>query len=154
MLAGAVVSPEENPLDVVNRLVKQLPNIKASLPNGLNVDVAYNSTLYIESSIDEVLHTLLEAVIIVSIVMFLFLGSLRAIIVPIIAIPLSIIGSFFLMSIMGFSINLLTLLAMILAIGLVVDDAIVVLENIYRHIEEGMEPLLLRSKVPEKLLIP
>nr|MCX3323470.1 efflux RND transporter permease subunit [Bacillus paranthracis] len=120
VLAGTVVSPEENPLDVVNRLVKQLPNIKASLPNGLNVDVAYNSTLYIESSIDEVLHTLLEAVIIVSIVMFLFLGSLRAIIVPIIAIPLSIIGSFFLMSIMGFSINLLTLLAMILAIGLVV----------------------------------
>ncbi|MDE5041447.1 efflux RND transporter permease subunit, partial [Francisella tularensis subsp. holarctica] len=92
--------------------VKQLPNIKASLPNGLNVDVAYNSTLDIESSIDEVLHTLLEAVISVSIVMFLFLGSLRAIIVPIIAIPLSLIGSFFLMSIMGFSINLLTLLAM------------------------------------------
>ncbi|MBK2243131.1 efflux RND transporter permease subunit [Francisella tularensis] len=154
VLAGAVVSPEENPLDVVNRLVKQLPNIKASLPNGLNVDVAYNSTLYIESSIDEVLHTLLEAVIIVSIVMFLFLGSLRAIIVPIIAIPLSIIGSFFLMSIMGFSINLLTLLAMILAIGLVVDDAIVVLENIYRHIEEGMEPFAAAIKGAREIANP
>lgn len=140
VLAGAVVSPEENPLDVIDRLVKELPNIKAALPNGLDVDIAYNSTTFIEVSIEEVLHTLLEAVIIVSVVMFLFLGSLRAIVVPIVAIPLSIIGSFFLMSIMGFSINLLTLLAMILAIGLVVDDAIVVLENIYRHIEEGMEP--------------
>ncbi|QIW10856.1 efflux RND transporter permease subunit [Francisella sp. LA112445] len=140
VLAGAVVSPEDNPLSVIANLVKELPNIKASLPNGLDVNIAYNSTLYIESSIDEVLHTLAEAVIIVSVVMFLFLGSLRAIIVPVIAIPLSIIGSFFLMSMMGFSINLLTLLAMILAIGLVVDDAIVVLENIYRHIEEGMEP--------------
>ncbi|ASG68763.1 multidrug transporter AcrB [Francisella halioticida] len=140
VLAGAVVSPEDNPLSVVANLIKELPNIKASLPNGLDVDIAYNQTLYIESSIDEVIHTLAEAIIIVSIVMFLFLGSLRAIIVPVIAIPLSIIGSFFLMSMMGFSINLLTLLAMILAIGLVVDDAIVVLENIYRHIEEGMEP--------------
>ncbi|AJI44896.1 efflux RND transporter permease subunit [Francisella tularensis subsp. novicida] len=154
VLAGAVVSPEENPLDVVDRLVKQLPSIKASLPNGLAVDVAYNSTLYIQSSIDEVLHTLLEAVIIVSIVMFLFLGSLRAIIVPIIAIPLSIIGSFFLMSIMGFSINLLTLLAMILAIGLVVDDAIVVLENIYRHIEEGMEPFAAAIKGAREIANP
>lgn len=140
VLASAVVSPEQNPLDVVDHLVEELPNIKAALPNGLDVDIAYNSTTYIEVSIEEVLHTLLEAVIIVSVVMFLFLGSLRAIIVPIVAIPLSIIGSFFLMSLMGFSINLLTLLAMILAIGLVVDDAIVVLENIYRHIEEGMEP--------------
>lgn len=140
VLAGAVVSPEENPLDVVAKLVDELPNIKAALPNGLDVDIAYNSTTFIEVSIEEVLHTLLEAVIIVSVVMFLFLGSLRAIVVPIVAIPLSIIGSFFLMSLMGFSINLLTLLAMILAIGLVVDDAIVVLENIYRHIEEGMEP--------------
>lgn len=140
VLAGAVVSPEENPLSVVANLVKELPNIKTALPNGLDVNIAYNSTLYIESSIEEVIHTLVEAIIIVSVVMFLFLGSLRAIVVPVIAIPLSIIGSFFLMSMMGFSINLLTLLAMILAIGLVVDDAIVVLENIYRHIEEGMDP--------------
>ncbi|AVC43633.1 multidrug efflux protein [Francisella tularensis subsp. novicida] len=154
VLAGAVVSPEENPLDVVDRLVKELPNIKASLPNGLDVDIAYNQTTYIKSSINEVIHTLLEAVIIVSIVMFLFLGSLRAIIVPIIAIPLSIIGSFFLMSIMGFSINLLTLLAMILAIGLVVDDAIVVLENIYRHIEEGMEPFAAAIKGAREIANP
>ncbi|MFC4893011.1 efflux RND transporter permease subunit [Pseudofrancisella aestuarii] len=140
VLAGAVVSPDANPLTVVAALLDELPSIKEGLPNGLNVDVAFNSTLYIESSIEEVLHTLFEAVIIVSIVMFLFLGSFRAVVVPIIAIPLSIIGSFFLMKVMGFSVNLLTLLAMILAIGLVVDDAIVVLENIYRHIEEGMEP--------------
>ncbi|MBD5784500.1 efflux RND transporter permease subunit, partial [Francisella tularensis] len=110
--------------------------------------------LYIESSIDEVLHTLLEAVIIVSIVMFLFLGSLRAIIAPIIAIPLSIIGSFFLMSIMGFSIKLITLLAMILAIGLVVDDAIVVLENIYRNIEDAMDPFAAANKGAREIASP
>ncbi|MED7819644.1 MULTISPECIES: efflux RND transporter permease subunit [unclassified Francisella] len=154
VLAGAVVSPEANPLSVVANLVKELPNIKAALPNGLDVHIAYNSTLYIESSIDEVIHTLAEAVIIVSIVMFLFLGSLRAIIVPVIAIPLSIIGSFFLMSMMGFSINLLTLLAMILAIGLVVDDAIVVLENIYRHVEEGMEPFAAAIKGAREIANP
>lgn len=140
VMTGAVVSPEENPLDVVDRLVEELPNIKAALPNGLDVNIAYNNTTYIEASIEEVLHILFEAIIIVSVVIFLFLGSFRAIIVPVVAIPLSIIGSFFLMSLMGFSINLLTLISMILAIGLVVDDAIVVLENIYRHIEEGMEP--------------
>ncbi|MEY8702606.1 efflux RND transporter permease subunit [Francisella philomiragia] len=154
VLAGAVVSPEENPLDVVDRLVKELPNIKAALPNGLDVNIAYNSTTYIEVSIEEVLHTLFEAVIIVSVVMFLFLGSFRAIIVPVVAIPLSIIGSFFLMSLMGFSINLLTLLSMILAIGLVVDDAIVVLENIYRHIEEGMEPFAASIKGAREIANP
>ncbi|AJI56710.1 acrB/AcrD/AcrF family protein [Francisella philomiragia] len=154
VLAGAVVSPEENPLDVVDRLVEELPNIKAALPNGLDVNIAYNSTTYIEVSIEEVLHTLFEAVIIVSVVMFLFLGSFRAIIVPVVAIPLSIIGSFFLMSLMGFSINLLTLLSMILAIGLVVDDAIVVLENIYRHIEEGMEPFAAAIKGAREIANP
>ncbi|MBK2257956.1 efflux RND transporter permease subunit [Francisella philomiragia] len=154
VLAGAVVSPEENPLDVVDRLVKELPNIKAALPNGLDVNIAYNQTTFIEVSIEEVLHTLFEAVIIVSVVMFLFLGSFRAIVVPIVAIPLSIIGSFFLMSLMGFSINLLTLLSMILAIGLVVDDAIVVLENIYRHIEEGMEPFAAAIKGAREIANP
>ncbi len=154
VLAGAVVSPEENPLDVVDRLVEELPNIKAALPNGLDVNIAYNSTTYIEVSIEEVLHTLFEAIIIVSVVMFLFLGSFRAIIVPVVAIPLSIIGSFFLMSLMGFSINLLTLLSMILAIGLVVDDAIVVLENIYRHIEEGMEPFAASIKGAREIANP
>ncbi|QLE79488.1 MMPL family transporter [Francisella sp. Scap27] len=154
VLAGAVVSPEDNPLTVVARLISELPGIKASLPNGLDVNIAYNQTLYIESSIEEVIHTLAEAIIIVSIVMFLFLGSLRAIVVPIIAIPLSIIGSFFFMKIMGFSINLLTLLSMILAIGLVVDDAIVVLENIYRHIEEGMEPFAASIKGAREIANP
>jgi len=154
VMAGAVVSAEDNPLTVVKSLVNELPSIRASLPNGLNVDVAYNSTLYIQSSIDEVIHTLTEAIIIVSIVMFLFLGSLRAIVVPVIAIPLSIIGSFFFMKSMGFSINLLTLLSMILAIGLVVDDAIVVLENIYRHIEEGMEPFAASIKGAREIANP
>ena len=140
VLAGAIVSSDENPLTVVANLVSKLPSLRESLPNGLNLDIAYNSTLYIQSSIHDVIDTLIEAIIIVSIVMFLFLGSLRAVLVPLVAIPISIVGTFFLMKIMGFSINLLTLLSMILAIGLVVDDAIVVLENIYRHIEEGMQP--------------
>ena len=140
VMGGVVPASDANPLTVVAKIIKYLPTLRESLPNGLNVNVAYNSTTYIKSSIEEVIKTLTEAIIIVSIVMFLFLGSLRSVIIPIIAIPLSIIGSFFLMKLMGFSLNLLTLLSMILAIGLVVDDAIVVLENIYRHIEEGMEP--------------
>ncbi|API86005.1 efflux RND transporter permease subunit [Francisella uliginis] len=134
--AGIVVASNANQLDVVSDILKQLPEFERTMPKGLKVSVAYNSSTYIQDSIDDVIKTLIEAVIIVSIILFLFLGSLRAIIVPLIAIPLSIIGSFFLMTLMGFSINLLTLLAIILAIGLVVDDAIVVLENIYRNIEE------------------
>ena len=107
----------------------------------MHAKIPYDSTKYINDSINEVIKTIIEAVIIVIIVIYLFLGSLRSVIIPAIAVPLSMIGALFLMHLMGFSINLLTLLSMVLAIGIVVDDAIVVLENIHRHIEEGMKPL-------------
>src|SRR5690606_8811324 len=100
----------------------------------------YDSTEYIQDSINEVVKTIIEALIIVIVVIFLFLGSLRSVLVPMIAVPISMVGALFLMLLMGFSINLLTLLAMVLAIGIVVDDAIIVLENIHRHVEEGMSP--------------
>ncbi len=137
VFVGVVVSSDANVLTVVNNIIKQFPSIKANLPDGVKLHVVYNNTDYIKTSIHEVIHTLFEAIIIVSIVLFCFIGSLRSLIIPIVAIPLSLCGAFFCMFLMGFSINLLTLLSMVLAIGLVVDDAIVVLENIYRHIEEG-----------------
>ena len=140
VFAGIVVASDANVLTVVQNILDHLPEIKGGLPNGLIMDTVYNNTTYIHASIKDVVKTLIEAIIIVMIVLFLFIGSLRSVIIPIVAIPLSLIGAFFLMFLMGFSINLLTLLAMVLAIGLVVDDAIVVLENIYRHIEEGLTP--------------
>ncbi|MED7789489.1 efflux RND transporter permease subunit [Francisella sp. 19X1-34] len=139
VLVGPVVSPDANILTVVDKLVKYVPNIRKTLPNGLKLTIAYNSTVYIKDSIEDVIYTLIESILIVAFVIFLFLGSIRAVIIPVISIPLCLIGSFFLMKMMGFSINLLTLLAMILSIGLVVDDAIVVLENIHRHIENGLD---------------
>ena len=129
-----------NPLDVIAEVRKTLPQIQAQLPPELQMSVAYDATLFIQESIDEVIKTLAEAVIIVIIVVFLFLGSLRSVIIPVVTIPLSMIGVLFFMQLMGYSINLLTLLALVLAIGLVVDDAIVVVENIHRHIEEGKTP--------------
>lgn len=137
---GAVLSSDANALTVVKNILDHLPEIRKNLPPGLDVEVAYNNSSYIEASIDDVISALIEATIIVGIVLFLFIGSLRSVIIPSIAIPISLIGAFFCMLIMGFTINLLTLLAMVLAIGLVVDDAIVVLENIYRHVEEGSTP--------------
>ena len=134
---GLLTAPSANQLSVINNVVSNLPYVKSQLPKGLNMNIVINSNDFIEASIDDVLATLLEAVIIVIVVLALFLGSLRAVIIPLTTIPLSMIGAFFLMMAMGFSINILTLLSMVLAIGLVVDDAIVVLENIYRHIEEG-----------------
>ena len=118
-----------------------LPTIQRGLPPTMQAQVVYDSTRFIESSIDEVRNTLLEAVAIVIVVIFLFLGSLRSVLIPVVTIPLSIIGGCMLMLALGFSLNLLTLLAMVLAIGLVVDDAIVVVENVHRHIEEGLTPL-------------
>ncbi|WP_192484470.1 MULTISPECIES: efflux RND transporter permease subunit [Cysteiniphilum] len=140
VFAGVVAASDANVLTVVDNIMKDLPSIKASLPTGLNMNIVYNNTTYIKSSIEDVVKTLIEAIIIVTVVLFLFIGSFRSVVIPIVAIPLSMIGAFLLMFLMGFSINLLTLLAMVLAIGLVVDDAIVVLENIYRHIEEGKTP--------------
>ncbi|VEJ09426.1 efflux RND transporter permease subunit [Actinobacillus delphinicola] len=126
-----------NPIDVVKAIMPLYAQIKAALPNGINTSVLYDSTLSIDSSIHEVIKTIVEATVIVLIVILLFIGSLRAILVPIVTIPLSLIGVIFLLQVCGFTINLMTLLAMILAIGLVVDDAIVVLENVDRHVKGG-----------------
>ena len=140
VFAGAQVAPGVNPLVTIDNIIKNLPDIKRALIPGLDMKVVYNKTTYIKLSIKEVAKTIIEATIIVIIVIFCFLGALRSVLIPVMTIPLSLVGVCFLMMIMGFSINLLTLLAMVLAIGLVVDDAIVVLENIYRHLENGMSP--------------
>lgn len=138
---GINVLPTANTLSVIDAVRAVLPQIRAQLPVGLKVDIPYDTTAYIHNAIDEVTHTLIEALIIVVVVIFLFLGSVRSVIIPVIAMPLSLVGACSLMLMWGFSINLLTLLAMVLAIGLVVDDAIVVVENIHRHMEEGKSPL-------------
>jgi multidrug efflux pump len=141
VFVGIKVAPDANILDVVKRVRAVIPDIKAQLPNGLSGDVVYDATDYINTSIDEVIKTLVEALLIVTVVIFMFLGSVRAVIVPVITMPLSLIGAFFVMLVLGYSINLLTLLALVLAIGLVVDDAIIVVENVDRHMKEGKTPL-------------
>jgi multidrug efflux pump len=138
---GIKVAPDANLLDVAQRVRAVLPDIQKQLPTGLVGNIVYDSTKFITTSIDEVVATLLEALLIVTVVIFLFLGSFRAVAVPVIAMPLSLIGTFFLMQVLGYSINLLTLLALVLAIGLVVDDAIIVVENVDRHMKEGKSPL-------------
>ena len=130
-------TPTGNPLSIVQGVRALLPEIQRNLPASVRMQVAYDSTRFIQASIDEVKATLAEAVAIVVLVIFLFLGSFRSVLIPIVTIPLSLIGVGIIMAAFGFSLNLLTLLAMVLAIGLVVDDAIVVLENVYRHVEEG-----------------
>ena len=135
------IAPAANLLEVVNGVRRIFPEIQAQLPQGIKGEIIYDSANFVNSSIDEVLRTLVEAVLIVTAVVFAFLGSPRAVLIPIIAIPLSLIGTFMAMLAFGFSINLLTLLALVLAIGLVVDDAIIVVENVNRHLEDGMEPL-------------
>ena len=135
------VAPQANLLDVAARVRAAVPDIQKQLPTGMSGKVVYDSTKFITTSIDEVVATLLEALLIVTVVIYLFLGSARAVAVPVIAMPLSLIGTFFLMQILGYSINLLTLLALVLAIGLVVDDAIIVVENVDRHMKEGKSPL-------------
>lgn len=130
-----------NPLTTIELVTAELEKMKTSFPPGLKVAIAYDSTEFIQASIDEVILTLIQASIIVVLIIFLFLGSVRSTMVPLVTIPLSIIGVLFYMQIFGFSINLLTLLAMVMAIGLLVDDAILVVENIYRHIGEGLKPL-------------
>ncbi len=129
--------PNANSLEVIKRVRKEMAALQSSLPSGLNGVVAYDATKYIDSSINEVISTLAETLLIVIFVIYLFLGSLRSVLVPVIAIPISLIGGVFLMSLFGFSLNLLTLLAIVLSVGLVVDDAIVIVENVQRHISEG-----------------
>ena len=138
---GIQGTPTANPLEAIQYVREAMPLIEAQLPPELKLSIAYDATEFIQASIDEVINTLAEAVVIVIVVVFLFLGSLRSVLVPIVTIPLSMIGVLFFMQLMGYSINLLTLLALVLAIGLVVDDAIVVVENIHRHIEEGKPPV-------------
>ncbi len=138
---GVWVLPNANSLDVIARVNKEIKTIQAELPTGMTASVAFDSTKYINSAIDDVVHTLLETVIIVMVVIFLFLGSLRTVLVPVVAIPVSLIGAVFLMQVFGFTLNLLTLLAIVLAVGLVVDDAIVVVENVERHIRLGKTPM-------------
>jgi len=137
---GIQTAPRANVLSVVKLVKAALPGIAEQLPTGVTQDLVFDTTKFINTAISEVVKTLIEALIIVTIVIFLFLGSPRAVAVPVVAMPLSLVGAFFLMLALGYSINLLTLLALVLAIGLVVDDAIIVVENVDRHIKEGMAP--------------
>ncbi|ODC04295.1 multidrug transporter AcrB [Terasakiispira papahanaumokuakeensis] len=138
---GVVKQSVANPLEVSEGVREMIPEIEGILPEGMKVNVAYDSSIFIDRSIEAVYHTVFEAVILVILVIFLFLRSLRATLVPLVTIPVSLVGAFIFMYALGYSVNTLTLLAMVMAIGLVVDDAIVMLENIYRHIEEGMSPI-------------
>src|SRR5580658_2363155 len=138
---GIKVAPRANILDVASRVRATLPEIATQLPTGVTQKLAYDATQFVTSSINEVIKTLVEALMIVTVVIFLFLGSARAVFVPVVAMPLSLVGAFFIMAMLGYSINLLTLLALVLAIGLVVDDAIIVVENVDRHLKEGASPL-------------
>jgi multidrug efflux pump len=138
---GIKVAPEANILEVAKLVRDAFPDIRSQLPVGLTGQIVYDSTEFINNSITEVIKTLVEALLIVTAVIFIFLGSFRAVMVPVIAMPLSLIGTFFIMLLLGYSINLLTLLALVLAIGLVVDDAIIVVENVDRHMKQGALPL-------------
>jgi multidrug efflux pump len=138
---GIQVAPAANLLDVIHGVRAIFPGIQSALPEGLNGQIVYDSTEFVSSAIHEVVRTLVMAVLIVTLVVFVFLGSPRSVIIPVIAIPLSLVGTFTFMLAFGFSINLLTLLALVLAIGLVVDDAIIVVENVNRHLEDGMKPI-------------
>jgi multidrug efflux pump len=137
---GIWVLPTANTLDVIRKVRDEIPGIQAQLPAGMTVGIPYDSTEYIQDAIDEVLTTLGETLLIVIAVIFLFLGSVRALIIPVVAIPISLVGAVFLMLVAGFTINLLTLLAIVLSVGLVVDDAIVMVENVERHLHAGRRP--------------
>ena len=137
---GIWVLPTANSLDVIKNVRAALPAIRDQLPTGMKLGIPYDSTAYIQDAINEVLHTLTETLLIVVLVIFLFLGSFRSVLIPVIAIPISLIGAVFIMLVAGFTINLLTLLAIVLSVGLVVDDAIVMVENVERHLHEGKTP--------------
>lgn len=151
---GIEGAPGANPLAVVDGVKKALPDIAINYPPALKGKIVYDSTTYIRGSIDEVMTSIIEATIIVVLVIFAFIGSAQAVTIPIVTIPLSLIGVCSLMLSMGYSINTLTLLAMVIAIGLVVDDAIVVVENIIRHIEEGLSPTQAAIKGAHEITMP
>lgn len=138
---GVWVLPNANSIDVIKRVRAEMEQINKEVPTGMSAHVAYDATAYINDAIHEVVHTLSETLLIVVIVIFLFLGSFRSVLVPLVAIPVSLIGAVFLMQAFGFTVNLLTLLAIVLSVGLVVDDAIVVVENVERHLREGQKPV-------------
>ena len=151
---GIWVLPTANTLDVIKKVRAELPAIEAQLPAGIKVGIPYDSTEYIQDAINEVLRTLTETLLIVIVVIFLFLGSFRALIVPVVAIPISLVGAAFLMLAAGFTINLLTLLAIVLSVGLVVDDAIVMVENVERHLHEGKRPFQAAIEAAHELVGP
>ncbi len=151
---GVWVLPTANSLDVIKAVRAEIPEIERQLPVGMQVKIPYDSTRYISDALNEVMKTLMETLAIVVVVIFLFLGSVRSIIIPVVAIPISLIGAAFLMLLFGFTLNLLTLLAIVLAVGLVVDDAIIVVENIERHLQEGMTAFDASIKGAHELLGP
>ena len=151
---GIVKQAVANPLTISEDIRKLLPDLQRSLPDGVKLEIGNDTTVFIGVSIDNVFHTLLEAVALVVLVIMLFLRSWRATLIPLVTIPVSLIGTFFFMQMLGFSVNTLTLLALVLAIGLVVDDAIVVLENIFRHIEDGMEPMEAATQGTREIAFP
>jgi multidrug efflux pump len=151
---GIWVLPTANSLEVIRNVRAALPAIEQQLPAGMKLGVPYDSTEYIQDAINEVLHTLVETLLIVVVVIFLFLGSFRSVLIPVIAIPISLIGAVFLMLIAGFTINLLTLLAIVLSVGLVVDDAIVMVENVERHLHLGKSPFRAAQDAARELVGP
>jgi multidrug efflux pump len=151
---GVQATPQGNPLSLVKGVRALFPELERNLPPSMKMKVAFDSTKFIQSSIDEVEKTLAQAVIIVIVVIFLFLATFRSVLIPVVTIPLSLIGVCSLMLVAGFTFNLLTLLAMVLAIGLVVDDAIVVVENIHRHLEEGLSPVQASLKGAREIVGP
>src|SRR5688572_27775505 len=151
---GVWVLPTANSLDVIKQVREVMPSIEAELPAGMKAGIPYDSTEYIQDAINEVLTTLTETLLIVIGVIFLFLGSVRAVIIPVIAIPISLVGAVFLMYLAGFTVNLLTLLAIVLSVGLVVDDAIVMVENIERHLHKGTPPMRAAIEAARELVGP
>src|SRR5438477_11243225 len=151
---GVWVLPTSNSLEVIKQVRAAIPGIQSQLPTGMKVGIPYDSTAYIQDAINEVLHTLTETLLIVVVVIFLFLGSFRSVLIPVVAIPISLIGAVFLMLIAVFTINLLTLLAIVLSVGLVVDDAIVMVENVERHLHMGKSPYQAAKDAARELVGP
>ena len=151
---GVWVLPTANSLEVIKQVREAIPAIQSQLPTGMKVGIPYDSTAYIQDAINEVLHTLTETLLIVIVVIFLFLGSFRSVLIPVVAIPISLIGAVFLMLAAGFTINLLTLLAIVLSVGLVVDDAIVMVENVERHLHMGKSPIKAATDAARELVGP
>src|SRR5437588_12782615 len=151
---GIWVLPTANSLEVIKHVRDAIPGIRTQLPAGMKVGIPYDSTAYIQDAIREVLSTLTETLLIVVVVIFLFLGSFRSVLIPVIAIPVSLIGAVFLMLVAGFTINLLTLLAIVLSVGLVVDDAIVMVENVERHLQMGKTPFRAAEDAARELVGP